>query len=161
MDNRLNKKLFWLYLTSMWLSIRLVMFEKYHFVLLVLWWLFAFVVAFIARGIYPGAGLVVVGLAFVMQKRLFRYMERFKSMLIRIGDTVEFAEDEADGYIQKFKTGKVLRKMSGEDVATTGLINKELIPMYTHFYLVEIDDKNIIIPYEWVLSLDFEEAPGV
>jgi len=136
---------------------RLVIFEKYSFVLMVLWWLFAFVLAFIARGLYPGAGLVVVGLAFFTQKRIYRYMERFKSGLIKIGDRIEFAEDTQNSYVQKFKTAKVLRKMRGEDVAITGLFDEELIPMYSHFYLVELEDKNVIIPYEWILSIDVED----
>jgi len=153
----LNKKLFLLYARSLYLSIRLVIFEKYNFILMVLWWLFAFILAFIARGIYPGAGLVVVGLAFFTQKYIYRYMERFKSSLIRIGDRVEFAEDTQNSYVQKFDTAKVLRKMRGEDVAITGLFDEKLIPMYTHFYLVALDDKNAIIPYEWILSLDVEE----
>jgi len=136
---------------------RLVIFEKYNFVLMVLWWLLIFALAFIARGLYPGAGLVVVGLAFFIQKHVYRYMERFKSGLINIGDHVEFAEDTQNSYVQKFKTAKVLRKMRGEDVAITGLFEEELIPMYSHFYLVELDDKNAIIPYEWILSIDVED----
>lgn len=152
----MNKKLLWLYVSSLSRSIRLVMFEKYSFILMVLWWLFAFIIAFITRSLYPGAGLVVVGLAFFTQKYVYRYMERFKSVLIKIGDYVEFAEDQENSYIQKFKIAKVLRKMRGEDVAITGLFDEELIPMYRHFYLVEMNDKNIIIPYEWILSLDME-----
>ena len=152
----MNKKLLWLYVSSMSRSIRLVIFEKYNFVLMLLWWLLVFVLAFITRSLYPGAGLVVVGLAFFTQKRVYRFMERYKSGLIKIGDYVEFAEDMENSYIQKFKTAKILRKMRGEDVVITGLFDEVLIPMYTHFYLVEMKDKNIIIPYEWVLSIDME-----
>ena len=152
----MNKKLFWLYVTSLSRSIRLVMFEKYNFMLMLFWWLFTFIIAFVTRSLYPGAGLVVVGLAFFTQKRVYRFMERFKSSLIKIGDYVEFVEDTESSYVQKFKTAKVLRKMRGEDVAITGLFDESLIPMYTHFYLVEMEDKNIIVPYEWILSIDME-----
>ena len=152
----MNKKLLWLYARSLSRSIRLVMFEKYSFILMVLWWLLTFIVAFVMRSLYPGAGLVVVGLAFFAQKYVYRYMERFKSLLIHTGDYVEFVEELQESYVQQFKTAKVLRKMRGEDVAKTGLFDETLIPMYRHFYLVEMKDENVIVPYEWILSLDME-----
>ena len=161
MDNHLNKKLFWLYLTSMWLSIRLVMFEKFTFILMVLWWVMAFIVAFVARGLLSGSEFAVLAVAFLLQKRFYRLMEPSKSKLIRIGDSVEFAEDQQESYIQKFESGKILRKMRGEDVALTGLFSEELIPFYSHFYLVELDDKNVIVPYEWILSIDLVELPEI
>ncbi len=161
MDNHLNKKLFWLYLTSMWLSIRLVMFEKFTFILTVLWWVMAFIVAFVARGLLSGSEFVVLAVAFLLQKRFYRLMQSSKSKLIRIGDRVEFAEDQENSYIQKFKSAKILRKMRGEDVLKTGLFSEELIPFYSHFYLVEMDEKNAIIPYEWILSIDLEELPTI
>ncbi len=49
-------------------------------------------------------------------------------------------------------------RMRGEDVAITGLFSEDLIPFYSHFYLVEMDDKNAIIPYEWILSIDLEDV---
>jgi len=152
----LNKKLLWLYVSSLSRSIRLVIFERYNFVLMVVWWLLAFGLAFITRSLYPGAGLLVVGLAFFTQKYVYRFMERFKSGFIKTGDYVEFVDDTENSYVQKFKTAKVLRKMRGVDVVITGLFDEALIPMYTHFYLVEMKDKNIIVPYEWVLSIDME-----
>ena len=154
----MNRKLFWLYVTSMWRTIRLIMFEKFSFILLVVWWMLAFAAAFVARGLYSGSEFVVLAAAFLVQKMFYRLMEPSKSKLIRTGDRVEFAEDEEESYIQKFETGKILRKMRGEDVLKTGLFSEEMIPLYSHFYLVEMDDKNAIIPYEWVLSIDFEDV---
>ncbi len=151
-------KLLWQTITSLGLSFRLVLFEKYRFVLLVLWWLFAFILAFVGRGIYLGVGLVVVGIAFFTQKSFYRYMERFRSALIHLGDRVEFADDQQEGYIQKFEHGKVLRKMQGEDVLKTGLMSEEIVGLYQHFYLIEMQDKNVVIPFEWVLSLDSEDS---
>ena len=84
-------------------------------------------------------------------------MEPFKALLIRKGDRVEFAKDQQEGYVQKFESAKVLRKMRGEDVALSGLFDKELIALYSHFYLMEQEDKNIVVPYEWILSLEIEE----
>ncbi len=159
LDKQLNKKLFWLYMSSMGLSIRLVLFEKYTFVLMVLWWVMAFVVAFTAHAYWKGSGLVVIGAAFFLQKRFYRFMEPAKARLIHIGDRVEFAEDQENSYIQVFKSAKVLRKMRGEDVAMTGLFSEELIPLFSHFYLVEMDDENTVIPYEWILSIDLDVHP--
>lgn len=153
----MNKKLFWLYLGSMWLSIRLVLFEKYAFVLMVLWWLAAFILAFVLRAVWSGSEFIVLAAAYVVQKRFYKWMEPLKSTLIRIGDKVEFAEDQQNSYIQQFKSGKILRKMRGEDVAMTGLFSEELIPLYHHFYLVQMEEKNLIIPYEWILSIDMDD----
>ena len=157
----MNKKLFWLYLTSMWLSIRLVMFEKFTFILLVLWWVMAFITAFVARGLLSGSEFLLLAAAYLLQKRFYRLMGPSKSKLIRVGDSVEFAEDQEDSYIQKFNSAKILRKMRGEDVLKTGLFSEELIPLYSHFYLVELDDKNAVIPYEWILSIDLVELPTI
>ncbi len=161
LDNHLNKKLFWLYVTSMWLSIRLVMFEKFSFILLVVWWVMAFIVAFVARSVLSGSEFIVLAAAFLLQKRFYRLMEPSKSKLIHVGDSVEYAEDQQESYIQKFKSGKILRKMRGEDVVQTGLFSEDLIPLYSHFYLIEMEDKNAIIPYEWILSIDLVELPSV
>jgi hypothetical protein len=161
MDLLLDKKLFWLYITSMWLSIRLVMFEKFSFILMVVWWMMAFIVAFVARGLLSGSEFILLAAAFLVQKRFYRWMEPSKSKLIRVGDSVEFAEDQEDSYIQKFNSAKILRKMRGEDVLKTGLFSEELIPLYSHFYLVELDDKNAVIPYEWILSIDLVELPTI
>ena len=161
MDLLLDKKLFWLYITSMWLSIRLVMFEKFSFILMVVWWMMAFTVAFVARGLLSGSEFILLAAAFLVQKRFYRWMEPSKSKLIRVGDSVEFAEDQEDSYIQKFNSAKILRKMRGEDVLKTGLFSEELIPLYSHFYLVELDDKNAVIPYEWILSIDLVELPTI
>ena len=161
MDLLLDKKLFWLYITSMWLSIRLVMFEKFSFILMVVWWMMAFAVAFVARGLLSGSEFILLAAAFLVQKRFYRLMEPLKANLIRVGDSVEFAEDQEDSYIQKFNSAKILRKMRGEDVLKTGLFSEELIPLYSHFYLVELDDKNAVIPYEWILSIDLVELPTV
>jgi len=155
LDNHLNKKLIWLYVTSMWSFMRLVMFEKFAFISFIVWWLMAFSVAFVAKGLFSGVEFIVLAIAFLLQKRFYRYMEPSKAKLIRIGDDVEFAEDEENSYIQKFQSGKVLQKMRGEDVVKTGLFSEELIPFYSHFYLVELEDKNVIVPYEWILSIDF------
>lgn len=158
MDNYLNKKLFWLYITSMWRSLRLVLFEKYTLALTVIWWVSAFVLAFVVHGLWIGSGFIVLAVAFLLQKRFYGFMASSKSKLIRIGDRVEFAEDQEESYIQKFKSAKVLRKMRNEDVAKTGLFSEELIPFYSHFYLVEMEDKNAVIPYEWILSIDLEDV---
>ena len=158
LDNNLNKKLFWLYVTSMWLSVRLVMFEKYSFILLGVWWMMAFAVAFIVRSLLSGSEFILLAAAFLAQKRFYRLMEPSKAKLLRVGDQIEFAEDQADSYIQKFERGKILQKMRGEDVIKTGLFSEELIPLYSHFYLVKLEDKNIIVPYEWILSIDFMDA---
>jgi len=158
LDYCLNKKLFWLYVTSLWRSIRLVMFEKFSFILLVVWWLMAFSVAFVARGLLSGSEFIVLAIAFLLQKRFYRFMAPSKAKLIRIGDDVEFAEDQENSYVQKFQSGRVLQKMRGVDVAKTGLFSEELIPLYSHFYLVELKDKNVVVPYEWILSIDFEDV---
>jgi len=158
LDALLNKNLFWLYLRSMWLALRLVLFEKYTFVLMLIWWSLAFVVAFAVHGFGNGSEFIALGIAFFLQKHVYRLLDPFKARLINIGDRVEFAEDQENSYIQKFNNAKVLRKMRGEDVAKTGLFAEELIPFYSHFYLVELDDKNVIIPYEWILSIDLDEV---
>ena len=153
----LDKELFWLYLTSMWLSIRLIMFEKYPLVLKILWWMPLLSIALIAHFIFPWSEMAVVLLGLLAQKRFYKFMEPMKAYLIYQGDRVEFANDQQDGYVQKFESAKVLRKMRGEDVALSGLFEKELIDLYSHFYLMEQEEKNIIVPYEWILGLEIEE----
>ncbi len=157
----MNKKLFWLYITSMWLSVRIVLFEKYAFVLMLVWWVPSFILAFAVRPLYSGSEFIVLGVAFLLRKRFYLSMANTRARWIRRGDWVEFVEDGHEGYIQVFKHGKVLRKMRGEDVALTGLFEKELIPVYSHFYLLEMEEKNIIVPYEWIVSIELKDVPEV
>jgi len=125
--------------------------------LLAVWWFAVFMLAFMLRALYPGLGLLAVGIAFFLQRYVYRYMARYRPLLIKEGDLVEYAEDQQKGYIQKFNRGRVLRKMRSEDVAKSGGFPQEMIPLYSHFYIVSLEEKNVIIPFEWLLSLDFEE----
>jgi len=150
----MNIKELWTYVSSMWLYIRLVLFEKYGFFMALLFWVLTFVVAFILHGLYQGLGVVIVILAFAFQKKFYRFMETKKARLLRKGDRVEFAEGEEESYVQKFNRGKILERMRGEDVLLTTLFDAELVPFYSHFYLIEMEEKNTIIPYEWILSID-------
>jgi len=140
----------------MWLSIRLIIFEKYPLVMKILWWVPLLSIALIAHFILPWSEMAVVLLGLLAQNMVYKLMEPMKAYLIRKGDRVEFAQDEQDGYVQKFESAKVLRKMRGEDVALSGLFDKELIGFYSHFYLMEQEDKNIVVPYEWILGLEIE-----
>ena len=124
-----------------------------------IWWASSFLFAFIFHDIWRGSGLIVAAAAFVVQKRFYSFMAPFKSKFIRLGDRIEFAEDNGESTIQTFKSAKVLRRMRGEDVAKTGLFSEELMPFYSRFYLVELENKNAIIPYEWILSIDPEDLP--
>ena len=157
----MDKKLFWLYLTSMWLSIRLIMFEKYPLLLKILWWTPLLFLALLAHFILPWSELAILLFGFLVQGKFYKMMEPLKALLIRKGDRVEFAQDQQEGYVQKFESAKVLRKMRGEDVALSGLFDKALITLYSHFYLMEQEDKNIVVPYEWILAIEIEELEEV
>ena len=114
-------------------------------------------VALIAHFTLPWSEVAVVLLGFFAQNKFYRVMELLKAHLICKGDRVEFANDQQEGYVQKFESAKVLRKMRGEDVALSGLFEKDLIDLYSHFYLMEQEEKNIIVPYEWILGLEIED----
>lgn len=122
----------------------------------------ALLVGYLTNALWSGGGIIILAIAIVMQRNYVRWMEQFKSRLIRIGDRIEFAKEEEGGYVQQFESARVLRKMRGEDVAISGFFLDEMVPFYSHFYLVELDDKNAIIPYEWILSIELEdELPAV
>ena len=141
----------------MGLSIRLIMFEKYALVSKVLWWMPLLSIALAAHFIFAWSEVGVVMIGFLLQNKFYKLMEPMKAYLICKGDRVEFANDQQEGYVQKFESAKVLRKMRGEDVALSGLFEKELIDLYSHFYLMEQEEKNIVVPYEWILGLEIEE----
>lgn len=157
----MNKKLFLLYISSLWLAIRIVVFEKYRRVVLTVWWVTALLLGYLVNSLWCGSGFMVLAIAVTLYRQYAQFMEKFKPRLIRIGDRVEFAQEEEGGYIQKFGSARVLRRMRGEDVAISGFFSDELLPLYSHFFLVEMADQNTIIPYEWVLSIEVEELPSV
>ena len=152
----MDKKTFWLYVTSMWLSLRVVVFENYTTVITYTWWLFTFIVAVAAHFIFFGSEVGVIVFALVFQKYVYVSMKKVKSKLIMRGDIVEFASDQDEGYVQHFKNAIVLRKMYAKDVKTTRLFSEALLPLYSHFYLVKLEDENAIIPYEWIVGLEIE-----
>lgn len=141
----------------MLLAIRVIVFEKYKRVVITIWWVTALAVGYLVNSLWCGSGFMVLAIAVAMQRNYVRRMEQLKSRLIRIGDRIEFAKEEEDGYVQQFESARVLRKMRGEDVAISGFFSDEMVPFYSHFYLVEMEDKNAIIPYEWILSIELDD----
>lgn len=156
----MNKRVFSLCLDAFGLSVRFVLFEKYSLVLMAIWWASAFVLALVFHDIWRGSGLIIAAAAVVVKKHFYGFMAPLKPTLIRLGDRIEFAEDNGESIIQTFKSAKVVRRMRGEDAAKTGLFSEELIPLYSRFYLVELKDKNTVIPYEWIVSIDPEDLQG-
>ncbi len=157
----MNRELFWRHIIALRLAVRIIVFEKYRRVMLTLWWTTALLLGYLTNSHLCGSGFMMLAIAVAGQRSYLRWAQKRKSKLIHVGDRVEFAEEEEDGYIQKFGSGRILRQMRGEDVAISGFFSNELIALYSHFYLVEMEEKNTIIPYEWILSIEPDALPSV
>lgn len=140
----------------MGLALRIVLFEKYGFVVTLFWWMLVTLGALFAFLVHPAAGSALLLLGALLFKRMKRVMLRNRYRLIRQGDRVEYALSDADPFTEQFATAKVLQYLRREDAAHTSLFDPELLPFYRHYYLVKTGKKSIIIPYEWIYAIELD-----
>jgi hypothetical protein len=142
----------------MGLALRIVLFETYISAVTLLWWMLVGFVAIVAFLAHWAAGAVVLLFGALLFRRAKALMLTYRYRLIRRGDRVEYALPEADALAEQFATAKVLQYLRREDVSKTSLFDPELLPFYSHFYLVKTGKKNGIIPFEWIVSIELDDA---
>lgn len=146
-------KTVWLHLKTLWLVLRVILFERLETAFLLVW---AFVIAITAVACLwsdiPVVTVIVAGI--VLYWPLSRLARAKRHWLIRRGDRVEYSVPSDDDVIQRFETACILRPMEREYVAQTASFDVELLELYRHFYLVDTGKTNRIIPYEWIVAID-------
>ncbi len=136
--------------------IRVVLFEKLTTLFAWVWWGAALIVSLLTAYIdWSVSALVIVG-AMVLYRPLQRFFLGKRHLLIRRGDTVEYAEPDENTQIQQFQTAKVLRTMTPENAEKTETFDTDQLAYYEHFFLVETGKQNRVIPYEWIIALEAE-----
>jgi hypothetical protein len=131
-----------------------ILFEKLSTVFMLVWWVFAACTALMGSFIDGVVAVAVAAAALLLYRPVWKMVHEGKYRLIRRGDTVEFTEPSESLTDQKFETAKVLRFMTVENVAASEAFSPEYLELYSHFYLVESGDKNRVIPYEWIITIE-------
>ena len=150
----LHKLQWWLYLRTIVLVVRVIVFEKYTVVTALLWLLLTGLLALLAFFIHYGITLAVVVFSLLFYTKVQKYLLEKQYLLIRPGDRVEYAVSGGDETLQTFATAKVLRRMRARDLAKSSLFDSEYLDLYEHFYLVDSGEKNEVIAYEWIIGIE-------
>jgi len=145
-----------LYIRSVSLALRAVVFDQYMLFIQVIW--SAFIGFWILIGVVTSWWIVLV--ATVVGAGLYRYVVlwvlRRKYLLIRNGDTIEYALPDESNIVQQFAKRKVRYYLSRRELAMTTLFDPEQIDFYEHFFLVDDGKKSVAIPFEWINSIEID-----
>jgi hypothetical protein len=142
----------------MGLALRIVLFEKYVPAVTLLWWMLVGIGAVCAFLVHWIAGSALFVFGVLLFRKVKALMLKYRYRLIRRGDRVEYALPDADALAEQFATASVLQYLRREDVAHTSLFDPELLPFYSHYYLVKTGKKNSVIPYEWIVSIELDDV---
>ena len=136
--------------------LRTMIFEKFTAIFFFFYLLCVLSVGFVLSVIHWGVAVVVLLLGLMLYVKVLNSFQFLKRMLIRRGDSIEYADPNAADDVRIFKTAKVLIKMRPAEVKKSKLISEELMEGNRHFYLVEADKKSTVVAYDWVISLSPE-----
>lgn len=150
----------WLvYLRTIILSLRSIVFEQYTLVISILWFGSFFLFFLLSIGIHWSLGIILLLLAFFAYRNYVLIMLKQKYRLIRIGDYVEYSPLDTNEDPLKsdlYERAKIVRPMQQDEVALSGGFTKKYLEYYEQYYLCEYKEKNIFIPFEWILSIETE-----
>jgi hypothetical protein len=146
-----------LYLKSLFLVFRIILFEKYSLVLSLFWWFLFLLSAGVSGFASLWLSAAVLAAALLAYRPFLRAALRKKYALIRCGDRVEYALPDEGTTMQPFERGTVLRSLSPRNAAKTERFDAGELELYDHFFLVDTGKKNRLIPYEWVIAIETGE----
>lgn len=152
-------KMWFIYISTIFLVIRAIVFEKYTQFVAVVWFGFFGLIFLMFMSLHWSflVGIIIVSL--VGYPPLNKASIGWKYLLICKGDYVEYAPLDTSETLETaalFKTVKVLRYLKQDEVKVSGGFEREYLEFYEHFYLCEDKNKNIFIPYEWILRIETE-----
>jgi hypothetical protein len=154
-----KKEMLWLYLRSISLALRVGMFEQFAFSIKLLWT--AFILFLSALGYVVSLWLSALFLLFgiLFYKKVYGSALRNKYRLVRKGDLVEYMLPQGSSLLQEFKYAKVRHRLNREELTATKLFDKDEAEPYEQFFLIDTGEKNIAIPFEWIMGIEFENSP--
>jgi hypothetical protein len=92
-------------------------------------------------------------------KKVYGSALRNKYRLVRKGDLVEYMLPQGSSLLQEFKYAKVRHRLNREELTATKLFDKDEAEPYEQFFLIDTGEKNIAIPFEWIMGIEFENSP--
>ena len=146
-----------LYVRSIGLALRSVLFDQYPLFIKIFWTLFITVLVLIGSVISVWISLSIFLIGLSLYRSLFSLAMERKYWLIRTGDTIEYALPKGATPIQQFAKRKIRYRLSQKELASTTLFDPEMIEFYEHFFLIDENGKNVPIAFEWISSIEIEE----
>jgi hypothetical protein len=148
------------YLRGLLLSLRVVVFEKPETAVTLLWSGPALLAVLVMLMYSVQAALVTSAVMLLALAALRRWARTNRYRLVRTGDRIEFADVTApdEGYVQRFASGVVLRRMTKEDVVRSGAYEAERMEPEKRFFLVRTPEKTMIVALAWIVGIELEEG---
>ena len=145
-----------LYLRSITLALRVILFDTYSGVVTFAWWLFVLLAAVVSGMLHWGAAAGCIGVGVLLYRPFLSWMLSKRRHLLRKGDLVEYTV-ASETETPSFSRGRILYAMRPEDVAKTSLFTKGEAGFYEYFYLLSTAEKNYAVPYEWIMAIEIDD----
>lgn len=152
-------KIYLTYARTLYSVIRALLFEKYTQVITVAWFGFFAIVWIVFLPLHWSFSVTAMVIALIGYRFFYTKTLVLKQYLIALGDYVEYTPIDTSSSLDSdtlFKTCKILRRLKKEEVQLSGGFEKAYIEYYDTFFLCEEGNKNIFIPYEWILRIETE-----
>ncbi|GEM_PF-5909731 len=142
----------WLYIRSILLALRVVVFERFRLAVAVVWGTISITISIFIAVINPYIALVYLLVATLMYEQIFRLLATYKHHLIKMGDTVEFIpKQDESSYIQKFSRGVVIQRVDPKDIEIP-----DAQGLYEHLFLLRTAKETVIVAFEHIVSIEIE-----
>ncbi len=149
----------WLYLRSIYLSFRVIAFDRFATTVAIL-------LTFVAIFFISMAAVIDIYIAIFIGVALFfsyglilKLALRHKHRLIKIGDEVEFTTHTDDNSLtQQFARGIVIDKLNQESVRQSKKFDDDFVDLYKNYFLIRSPKDVHITPSEQVVGIEIRET---
>ncbi|OQX59832.1 MAG: hypothetical protein B5M52_02145 [Helicobacteraceae bacterium 4484_230] len=153
-----KREMLWLYFHSISLALRVGVFEQFVLSVKIFWAAFILFLAALGYVVSLWVSVLFILLGILLYKQVYSAAQRNKFRLLRKGDLVEYMLPDGSSPLQEFRRAKVRHRLNSKEVAAAKLFTEDEAELYEQFFLVDTGEKNIAIPFEWIMGIEFEES---
>lgn len=153
----MDKRMWMWYFAAIGRTLRAMAFEKPYASAGIVWCALVLLPLVLAFSLSVGLGALVLVAAIAAFVPFRRWVHHRIYKLIRPADQIEFVDtNKSDDWKQAFDVGIVVTYMHREHVRQSGGFDKMLLEDFEHYFLIEKQKKNLIVPLEWILGIELD-----
>ena len=148
-----------LYIRSVSLALRTVVFAQFNLSMKVLWGVMVSILALLGYAVSVWVMISVLLLGALLYRKFFALASKGRYRLVKKNDRIEYAPADEESMFQEFRIATVREHMRKEALAGGQLFDPDQLKYYTHFFLISDSEKSRLIPFEWIISIEVDETP--